>query len=156
MPPDAFEVPFFRQGGGPAKTRFADGPRPEPLKRPLRAAQMLALAYQMDRLIETGLVRDRAEMARVTGFDDSRISQVMNLMWLAPDIQDALLLAEIGDGRDWVTAKELLPIARCPSWTEQRRRFAEFRHPGTLGAVRRRLLDHGSRQRVEDDDERGA
>lgn len=124
MPRDAFEVPFFRRGGGTAKTRFSDAPKPEPVKRPLRAAQMLALGYQMDRLIESGVVRDRAEMARVIGLDDSRISQIMNLLWLAPDIQEALLIAEIEDGRDWVTAKELLPIARRASWAEQRQRFA--------------------------------
>ncbi|MBS2017480.1 MAG: hypothetical protein JST00_31650 [Deltaproteobacteria bacterium] len=125
MPPDEIEleVPLFRRGGGPAKTRFVDAPVPGPMKRSLRAAQMLSLAYRMDRLIESGAVRDRAEMARVTGFDDSRISQIMNLMWLAPDIQESVLLAEIGDGRDWVTAKELLPISRCPSWEEQRRQF---------------------------------
>lgn len=128
MPPDEIEleVPLFRRGGGPAKTRFVDAPVPGPMKRSLRAAQMLAVAYKMDRLIESGAVRDRAEMARVTGFDDSRISQIMNLLWLAPDIQEAVLVAEIGDGRDWVTAKELLPIARCTSWAEQRRRFAAF------------------------------
>lgn len=126
MPPEELdvEVPFFRRAGvGHAKTRFVETAAPEPAKRPLRAAQMLALAYQMDRLIEEGVVRDRAEMARVTGFDDSRISQIMNLMWLAPEIQEAVLLAEIDGGRDWVTAKKLLPIARCPSWAEQRRRF---------------------------------
>ena len=123
MPRDAieFEVPFFRRGGGQAKTRFADTPIPDRVKRPLRAAQMLALAYQMDRLIEIGVVRDRTEMARVTGFDDSRISQIMNLLWLAPDIQEALLVTEIAEGRDGVTAKELMPIARCASWPEQRR-----------------------------------
>lgn len=128
MPRDEFdvEVPFFRRGGGTVKTRFVAEPRPEPKKRALRAAQMLALAYEMDRLIESGVVRDRAEMARVTGFCDSRVSQIMNLLWLAPDIQEELLLAEVDDGRDWVTAKELLPIARCASWVEQRRRLARF------------------------------
>lgn len=129
MPREAIgEVAFFRSGGGQAKTRFVDAPADvPPPTRPLRAAEMLAVAYQMDRMIETGIVRDRAEMARVTGFDDSRISQIMNLMWLAPDIQEEVLLAEVGDGRDWVTAKELLPIARCPWWAEQRRRFAQPR-----------------------------
>lgn len=128
MPRDASdEVSFFRSGGGQAKTRFVDAPAATPPpRRPLRAAEMLAVAYQMERMIETGIVRDRAEMARVTGFDDSRISQIMNLLWLAPDIQEAVLLAEIEGGRDWVTAKELLPIARCPSWAGQRRRFAEY------------------------------
>ena len=75
----------------------------------------------MNRLIETGAVR--AEMARVTGFCDSRVSQIMNLLWLTPDIQEALLVAEVEDGRDGVTAKELMPIARCASWAEQRKRF---------------------------------
>ena len=116
------DVPFYRRGGV-AKTRFAETPAAEPPKRPLRVAQMLARAYEMDRLIETGVVHDRAEMARVTGFCDSRVSQVMNLLWLAPDIQETLLVAEIADGRDWVTAKELMPIARCTSWAEQRRQL---------------------------------
>lgn len=59
---------------------------------------MLAVAYQMDRIIETGIVRDRAEMARVTGFDDSRISQIMNLLWLAPEIQETILAEVEGGG----------------------------------------------------------
>ena len=124
MPRDELdvEVAFYRRGGV-AKTRFSEEPEPEPAKRPLRVAQMLALAYEMDRLIETGVVADRAEMARVTGFSDSRVSQIMNLLWLAPDIQEALLITEIADGRDVVTGKELMPIARCTSWAEQRRRF---------------------------------
>lgn len=123
-PRDALDLdePFHRRGGL-AKTRFADTPAPQSTKRPLRVAQMLALAHEMDRLIESGAVRDRAEMARVTGFCDSRISQIMNLLWLAPDIQETLLLAEVDDGRDWVTAKALMPLARCASWPEQRRRF---------------------------------
>lgn len=127
MPRDAIdEVSFFRSGGGQAKTRFVDAPAASPPPtRPLRAAEMLAVAYQMERMIETGIVRDRAEMARVTGFDDSRISQIMNLLWLAPEIQEAVLLAEVDSGRDWVTAKELLPLARCTSWAEQRRRFEQ-------------------------------
>lgn len=132
MPRDAIdEVSFFRSGGGQAKTRFVDAPADAPADAPpptrsLRAAEMLAVAYKMERVIETGIVRDRAEMARVTGFDDSRISQIMNLMWLAPDIQEAVLLAEVEGGRDWVTAKELLPIARCPSWAEQRHSWARL------------------------------
>lgn len=124
------EVPFYRRSGT-AKTRFEEAPAPEIPKRPLRVAQMLARAYEMDRLIETGVVRDRAEMARVTGFCDSRVSQIMNLLWLAPEIQEALLVAEIADGRDWVTAKELMPIARCASWAEQRRAWVQARSRGS-------------------------
>lgn len=129
MPPEPIELEalLLRRGGGQAKTRFVDAPVPRAASRALRAAQILALAHEMDRMIETGAVRDRAEMARVTGFDDSRISQIMNLMWLAPDIQEAILLTEISDGRDWVTAKRLLPIARCAAWAEQRRLFVAIR-----------------------------
>lgn len=129
MPREAIELEalLLRLSGGQAKTRFVDAPLPRPTSRPLRAAQILALAHEMDRMIETGAVRDRAEMARVTGFDDSRISQIMNLLWLAPDIQEAVVLTEISDGRDSVTAKRLLPIARCASWAEQRRLFGAIR-----------------------------
>ena len=77
--PIELEALLLRRGGGQAKTRFVDAPLPRPKSRSLRAAQILALAHEMDRMIETGAVRDRADMARLTGFDDSRISQIMNL-----------------------------------------------------------------------------
>jgi hypothetical protein len=149
MPRDAVdEVSFFRSGGGQAKTRFVAVRAAEPPPtRPLRAAEMLAVAYQMERMIETGVVRDRAEMARITCFDDSRISQIMNLMWLAPDIQEAVLLAEVTDGHDWVTAKKLLPIARCTSWAEQRRRFTEYAPTATAARKAPRRSLRGDRTR---------
>ncbi len=107
MPRDGLDVemPFYRRGG-PAKTRVAEEPEPAPAMRPLHVAQMLALAYEMAQLIGTGVVADRAEMARVTGFCDSRVSQIMEFLWLAPDIQEALLVTEIAGGRDGMIAKE--------------------------------------------------
>jgi hypothetical protein len=66
----------------------------------------------------------------------------MNLLSLAPDIQEALLLTEITDGRDWVTAKRLLPIARCASWAEQRRLF------GLIRAAPRRAQQLSSKKAV--------
>jgi hypothetical protein len=121
MPRDAVDKGCCSSGAVrcQAKTRFVDAPATK--TRPLRAAEMLAASYEMERLI----ARDRAEMP--PRLRRLRISQIMNPTWPAPDIQEAVLLANVTDGRDWVTAKKRLRSARCPSWPEQRRQFAARR-----------------------------
>ena len=56
-----------------------------------RTARLLALAHHIDRLVEEGRLRDYAEAAGVLGLTRARVTQVMNLMLLAPEIQDAVV-----------------------------------------------------------------
>ena len=50
------------------------------------------------------------------------IVHIISLLYLAPDIQEALLfLPRIERGRDPVVLHELLPIAGAADWTKQRR-----------------------------------
>ncbi len=56
--------------------------------RPLRVAQMLACAHQMQAMIERGEVQDRTELAGRFGFTRARITQLLDLLLLAPDIQE--------------------------------------------------------------------
>ena len=52
----------------------------------------------------------------------ARLSQVMSLLLLAPDIQEEILfLPATQSGRDAITLSHLQPIARVPSWANQRR-----------------------------------
>jgi hypothetical protein len=75
-----------------------------------------------------GGVADQAEMARLGYVTPSRLSQVMALLYLAPDIQEAILfLPPTYHGRDPITERDLRPIAAVADWGEQRGMWGEFR-----------------------------
>jgi hypothetical protein len=83
---------------------------------------LLALAHRLERLVRTGVVKDYAEAARLGHVTRARISQIMSLLYLAPDIQETILyLPRIERGRDPVVLHELLPIAAAADWAKQRR-----------------------------------
>ncbi len=82
----------------------------------------MALAIRFDGLIRDGTVADYAEIARLGHVTRARLTQIMNLLHLAPDIQEALLLLPpVEKGRDPITERELRPIAAVPDWKKQRR-----------------------------------
>ena len=91
-----------------------------PSARPLRVAQMLACAHQMEAMITRGEIRDRAELAERFGFSRARITQLLDLLLLAPDLQEAILFGEVSQGRDPIHEHSLRKIAREASWHAQR------------------------------------
>jgi hypothetical protein len=95
--------------------------------RVLRVAKLMALALRFDDLVRRGEVRDFAELARLGRVTRARVSQIMNLLHLAPDIQTRLLfLAPIAAGRDHVVLRDLQPIALTWDWRKQRRMWADL------------------------------
>ena len=51
----------------------------------------------------------------------ARLSQIMGLLMLAPDIQEAILmLPKVHEGRDMVTERDLRRITRSLDWDVQR------------------------------------
>jgi hypothetical protein len=86
-----------------------------------RVSRLMALAIRMEGLIQCGAVGDYAELARLGHVSRARISQIMNLLLLAPDLQEKLLfLPPIERGRDRLRLRRLLPIALTPAWRRQR------------------------------------
>ena len=82
----------------------------------------MALAIRFDGLIREGAVRDQAELARVGHVTRARLTQIMNLLNLAPDIQEAILfLPATEKGDDPVNESDLRPIAAELDWGKQRR-----------------------------------
>lgn len=93
-----------------------------------RVVRLVALAIRFDQLIRDGEVKDYAEIARLGQVTRARVTQIMNLLHLAPDIQDALLhLPRTEQGRDPITERELRPIAALFDWKKQR---AEWKRLG--------------------------
>lgn len=85
-----------------------------------RVTRLMALAIRFDRLVASGQVRDFAEMARLGHVTRARISQITNLLNLAPDIQEALLfLPPVLAGDDPITERDIRPIACEPDWAKQ-------------------------------------
>jgi hypothetical protein len=49
-----------------------------------RVARLMALALRFEQLVHTGLIKDYATLAKLGGVSRARISQIMNLIQLAP------------------------------------------------------------------------
>ena len=89
-----------------------------------RITQVLALALQFEEMIGTGEIRRHADLARLGCVSRERISQMMLLTWLAPDIQEAILrLPQMPGGRFPVSEGALRKVARLPLWEDQRARW---------------------------------
>ena len=87
-----------------------------------RVARLLALAWRMEELFQRGAVSHYAALARLGQVSRARISQIMNLRCLAPDIQEAILfLPPTQHGRDPVTLAQLQKVAAALDWPSQRR-----------------------------------
>ncbi len=85
------EVHFRRQKRGrKVMEEGSDAKKPELGSVP-RLSQLMALAIHMDDLIRRGEVADYADLARLAHVSRARITQIMNLLLLAPDIQEAIL-----------------------------------------------------------------
>lgn len=86
-----------------------------------RVARLMALAIRIDGLITEGAIADLAEAAAVGHVSRARMTQIANLLLLAPDIQLALLeLPRVRAGRDPIVETHLRPIAADPCWQRQR------------------------------------
>ncbi len=111
-------------GGAKGRKRLEERvPRPDvPSGRVPRISRLMALAIHMQRLIDGGHVRDYAELARLGHVSRARVTQIMNLNFLAPDIQEEILfLPRVERGRDPVREHAVRPIAARPDWGKQRR-----------------------------------
>ena len=121
------EVHFGRSGHGGRSTleSGAAAPTPPPGRVP-RVSKLMALAIRFDQLIRDGVVKDYADLARLGGVSRARISQIMNLCLLAPDIQEVLLLQlAFVSGRDPIVLRDLQPIALTWDWRKQRKMWGE-------------------------------
>lgn len=91
-----------------------------PVRRPARVAIMLALAHTIEAAINVGRLRDQRDAAERLGLTPPRITQLLALLLLAPDLQERVLFLEAVDAREPLTERELRPLTRLPSWADQR------------------------------------
>jgi hypothetical protein len=91
-----------------------------PVRRPARVAIMLALAHSIDAAVSAGRLRDQGDAAQRLGLTRPRITQLLALLRLAPDLQERVLFLEAVDGVEPLTERELRPVTRVLCWADQR------------------------------------
>src|SRR6267378_1826680 len=125
-------VHFEREARGRKRIESgAEQPSDLPPGRVPRLARFLALALRLEQQLRQGVLKDCGEVARVGHVTRARVSQILTLVNLAPDIQEAILfLPRTQRGRDPVILSDVLPIATELDWKRQRR--ASRRLMGTV------------------------
>ena len=99
-----------------ATTDFDHGPVP-------RIARLMALAIRLDGLLRAEKFKDYAEIAQLGRVTRARMTQIMKLLNLAPDIQEQLLfLSEMKS----LNERNLRPVANRINWHEQRSLFQKI------------------------------
>ena len=96
-----------------AATNFDHAPVP-------RIARLMALAIRLDGLLRAETFKDYAEIAQLGRVTRARMTQIIKLLNLAPDIQEQLLFfSEMKS----LNERNLRPIVDLIDWNEQRPRF---------------------------------
>jgi len=85
-----------------------------------RISRLLALAHHIQGLLDTGQVQSLAQVARLGHVTRARMTQTMDLLLLAPDIQEKIIfLPPITAGRDPVTERGIRRILAESSFAKQ-------------------------------------
>ena len=116
-----------RDGHGWGFSETPPGPPPEPVRRPARVARMLALAHRLEETIESGEYCDRAHLAKDFGLSRTRITQLLDMTLLAPDIQEEVLELEAIDGLEPVSERALREVLRYEGWDEQQATWRDLK-----------------------------
>jgi len=99
--------------------------RPQPIPR---LARWMALAIHMDELVRQGQASNQSELARLGHVSRARLTQIMNLVLLAPDIQEELLFLMVDDPlAARIRLRQLQPIVALVDWSQQRAAWAQLK-----------------------------
>jgi hypothetical protein len=81
--------------------------------------------------VRSGALRDYAELARLGHVTRARVTQIMNLLNLAPDIQEYLVWLPPRTGRR-ITEREMRQIAGEVRWDRQRVLFRQHQQRASV------------------------
>ena len=112
-----------------ARSGHSRKPHMAPLGRVPRVVRHLALAHEIERRVRAGELDDLAHAARVFGLTRARVTQISNLVLLAPAIQEAILaMPPVTTGRDPITERCLRAIVAEAVWERQMSSWDKLRN----------------------------
>ena len=109
-------IPGFRPPGESLLREEASPPA-----RLQRVVRLMALAIKYQGMVSRGELRDYADIARLGYVTRARATQIMNLLHLAPNIQEKLLFMDEGLALAGITERDLRTISSAVYWKEQRK-----------------------------------
>jgi hypothetical protein len=90
-----------------------------------RISRLMALAIRFDGMLRDEAIQDYAQLARLGQVTRARMTQIMKLLDLAPDIQEQILFSPLIKG---LNERNLRPVVSRIDWREQRRMFRKICH----------------------------
>ena len=106
-----------------------------------RISRLVALAHRFEALLANGTVQTYRELAELGHVSRPRLTQIMRLAQLAPDIQEQLLfLPSTMRGADLVFERQLRSVADVMDWNEQRRLYRSPCQDGEQGRTFRAVF----------------
>ena len=130
-------IPLGRRGRASRPEANGAGSAPNSLPSSCipRVARLLALAWHVDELVRSGTVSSYAAAARLGHVSRARLSQILSLLNLAPDLQEELLFHQRhARGRQSLVLRQVLTVAAALDWQEQRRRWRRLRRGRTAAS----------------------
>lgn len=127
----SFKVAKVGKRSGPRRpaptTTGTTSQPPGPVGRVPRVARLMALAITLDGMIRSGEVTSQRELAAVARVTPARVTQILNLLHLAPDLQEQLLaMSRASTGRERLTERHLRELVAEPNWGVQRTVWAHL------------------------------
>lgn len=131
------EVPLFRarQGFQLAFRVQEEGCPQEPSER----AKHLAMGHRLARMLEEGQAEGVNALARRLGMSPGRVSVLVDLAFLAPDLQEAVLVDRANVAAFGL--ETIIRLARLRQWAEQRQTWERLRKErGIMGPTSNETL----------------
>lgn len=101
-------------------------PKPPRVPKTLRVVELLRKAIEWQTLLKSGKIASQAEIARREGITRGRVTQVMGMLRLAPEIQERILSMSDGVGRASLTERILRPFGTIADQRDQILKFQRF------------------------------
>jgi hypothetical protein len=120
-------VVYFERGQRGSKLVTSVPVQPSVQGRLPRITRLMALAIHFDPLVRDGEIHDNAEQARLGHLTRARVTQIMNLTNLAPEIHEEILfLPKVAEGREHLVLRQFQKMAGLTCWRRQRRAWREL------------------------------
>ena len=91
---------------------------------PTRLARQLALAYYLDRLVESGELESYADAARRLGITRARMAQILSLLNLSARVQDRIITGELA-----ASERAVRPACHQAHWRDQQEQLCRCNKP---------------------------
>ena len=125
----AAQVEMMLPGWSPRQQEQSAPTLPTPPARLPRITRLMALAIKFQDMVDRGEVRDYADIARLGYVTRARITQIMNLLHLAPAVQEEILFLKCAPPE-----RSMRPLTVQPLWDRQLRIWRRLKAENQINA----------------------